>query len=264
MDIKELNISNNSAKKNHPWEYARSKVVFDIIKKRRNKNSSGLAMDIGCGDIFFLTQFSSLYPKFNLIGIDTAFTKDMTATLLKKRANNNLSLYDDVKNVNIDQKTSVVFLMDVLEHIDDDVSFLKEVSQQKFIDQDTLFVITVPAFNSLYCKHDEWLGHYRRYSRKMLKQSIIKAELEYMTGGYFFFTLLFPRLIQKLIEKIKISDSNQQQGIGDWNGGKFTAFLYEKTLLLDYHIFKLFRVLGIKIPGLSTYVLCRKKASEKK
>ena len=36
MDIKELNI--NAAKgssKNHPWEYARAKIVCKILKNRR-------------------------------------------------------------------------------------------------------------------------------------------------------------------------------------------------------------------------------------
>ena len=65
MDIKELQVSNEKdAKKNHPWEYARSRVILSFIKKHLREHKGENVLDIGCGDVFFLTRFADKYPNF--------------------------------------------------------------------------------------------------------------------------------------------------------------------------------------------------------
>jgi len=257
MDIKELQVSDGkSTKQNHPWEYARSKVIFSILKNYLKRGERGTALDVGCGDVFFLTRFADKYPNFELIAVDTAFDQEIISKITAKNSKYNIRFFNDIQNVRSSRGASVVFLLDVIEHIEDDIRFLKELSSQAYISPETIIVITVPAFNSLYCNHDKWLGHYRRYSHSLLKQHIESAELSYIEGGYFFTSLLFPRYIQKIIEKLKKSSDIRNQGIGNYKGGAVLSFLYENFLLLDFYFLKIFRFLGIKIPGLSTYVIC--------
>jgi len=259
MDIKELQVSSEKdTKQNHPWEYARSKVIFSILKKYLKRYPEGSALDIGCGDVFFLTRFADKYPDFDLFAVDTAFDQKLISKMSSENSKYNIRFFNNIQNVTNLREASIVFLLDVIEHIEDDSSFLKDLSSHAYIGPDTIFVITVPAFNSLYCNHDKWLGHYRRYSRAMLKRNIEAAGLSYIEGGYFFTTLLFPRYIQKLIEKIKKPPIDQNQGIGNYRGGVILSFLYEKFLLMDFYFFRVFRLLGIKIPGLSTYAICKK------
>ena len=60
MDIKELNVNvKKNLHNNHPWEYARARVVMSLLKKYL-KQKDICAIDIGCGDIFFLNQFFPL------------------------------------------------------------------------------------------------------------------------------------------------------------------------------------------------------------
>jgi len=260
MDIKELQVSNGSAsKQNHPWEYARSKVIFSIIKKYLKKLTGNKVLDIGCGDVFFLTQFADKYSNFDLIAVDTAFDQELISKIASERSKYNIQFFNDIKNITDIQDASVVFLLDVIEHIKDDVCFLKDISSQEYINFNTIIIITVPAFNCLYCSHDKWLGHCRRYSYALLKQHIAAAGLSCVDGDYFFTSLLFPRYIQKLIEKINKEQKFNNQGIGNYKGGKVLSFLYEKFLLLDFYFFRSFRFLGIKVPGLSTYIICKKQ-----
>ncbi|MFA6706006.1 MAG: hypothetical protein WCS10_07430, partial [Bacteroidales bacterium] len=66
MDIKELNIkTKDNQKRHHPWEMARFGVVKDKLKNLINhQNDKKIVVDIGCGDVYFLSQFCKLYPNF--------------------------------------------------------------------------------------------------------------------------------------------------------------------------------------------------------
>ena len=261
MDIKELNV--NTSKKtdnNHPWEYARAKVVMDILKKFTIQNKPAQhILDVGCGDIFFLNQYCKRNPDSIPVAVDTAFDDEIIRSLSVQYKDLNVLFFDHIDKVNLSgNPAGIVFLMDVIEHIENDVQFVKDLSQKSFIDDNTLFLITVPAFNKLYCRHDKWLGHYRRYNQKMLKDHLQKAGLQIVSGGYFFTTLLLPRLMQKWLESAKKKES-EVTGIGGWNGGKLVSKTYEFFLLCDYYFFKFFKIFGIEFPGLSTYAVCKRQ-----
>jgi 2-polyprenyl-3-methyl-5-hydroxy-6-metoxy-1,4-benzoquinol methylase len=67
-----------------------------------------------------------------------------------------------------DQTFDCVLATDVLEHIEDDrTAFAKLV---RLVKPEGFFIITVPAGRWLYGYHDEAIGHYRRYSRRTLRQ----------------------------------------------------------------------------------------------
>ena len=61
-------------------------------------------------------------------------------------------------------KADIVLAMDVLEHIQDDYSTLKE--WKNTLKPNGLLLITVPAFQHLWSSHDIFLGHHRRYNKK--------------------------------------------------------------------------------------------------
>lgn len=58
-------------------------------------------------------------------------------------------------------------MLDVLEHIDKSKEFMKNVNN--LLKKDGLLIVGVPAYKSLWSKHDVNLKHYRRYSWKTLK-----------------------------------------------------------------------------------------------
>lgn len=79
---------------------------------------------------------------------------------------------------------------DVVEHIPDDLAFLRRVRDS--LKRNGLFYCTVPAHRVLWSDADEVAGHFRRYTRSTLRAVLRSAGLrtEYLT--YFFSWLVGP------------------------------------------------------------------------
>src|SRR5207247_1080807 len=82
-----------------------------------------------------------------------------------------------------------VLLLDVIEHLDDDVAALE--TARRALRPGGLLVITVPAYRWLWSGHDVALGHRRRYSARGLARLVERAGLHVVHASYFN-TLLFP------------------------------------------------------------------------
>jgi hypothetical protein len=149
--------------------------------------------------------------------------------------------------------------MDVIEHIEDEGKFLIDLLDRKFVTKDTLFFISVPAYQSLFTAHDEHLLHFRRYNNKALKSKLKESGFEIIDTGYFFLSLLKVRILQKMLEKI--IGKKEQKGLAEKNYSPKMANIVKSVLLLDFKIGRLFAAMHIKLPGLSTYAICRKSAS---
>lgn len=258
MDIKELNVNvKKNLHNNHPWEYARARVVMSLLKKYL-KQKDICAIDIGCGDIFFLNQFCKKNDVSTPIAVDTAFDDTVLSQLEFK--NDKILFYDDISKVDLKgAKANIIFIMDVLEHIEKDADFLNKIATSNFMGPETVIMITVPAYNNLFSSHDKFVGHYRRYTQKTLQKTIKAAGLNCLDKGYFFTSLVLARAIQKCGEKIKGAPLTEPNGAGGWNGGPLISKLYELFLVCDFHFFRLFSYIGLKMPGLSAYAICKLK-----
>lgn len=82
----------------------------------------------------------------------------------------------------------LILMMDVLEHVDDDVGLLREVTAT--MPSSGRVVITVPAFQCLWSGHDVFLEHRRRYTVRSLERVVRAAGLEPVRSRYFFGSLL--------------------------------------------------------------------------
>jgi len=260
MDLREVKIS--KSKDRHPWELARSKVVKSLINRffpAINQRETQV-LDIGCGDTWLIEQLSKAFNNSKYTAVDIAFTDELLSDYKQRLDPSKFSVYKTLDEAfdNNTTKIDLILLLDVIEHIEDDISFLKWVQTfSENITEDTLYLITVPAYQSLFCKHDEFLGHYRRYTNKTLKKHIDKAGLETIHVGYFFSFLLPFRWIISSMEKLGLSNK-EVKGIGDWKS-KPTDKLIKSLLMADYKISSVLNKVGIKLPGLSNYIICKKK-----
>ena len=164
-------------------------------------------LEIGCGTGGNLSMLSSL-------GKVTAIEMNAEAVEIVKEKNL------DTVNVHIgslpngmpklEKKFDLICLFDVVEHIEEDQEALKKI--KKYLKENGKIIITVPAYQWLYGKHDEYLHHKRRYS----KNEIIRVA---ENSGYnvkritFFNTILFPlALIVRIYEK-HIQKTNEKRGV---------------------------------------------------
>jgi len=262
VDLRELKLNTNTAR--HPWEIARFKVVNQLIKNHLphiNHLTNFTLLDMGCGDTWFIEEMSKHYPSAKMAGVDIAFEPNLLELLQQRFMQSNIGVYPSLESAkpHLQKKVDVVLLLDVIEHIEDDVAFLKWMQSFDFITNETVFIITVPAYQKLFCSHDVFLGHYRRYTNNMLVRHMEASGLEEITKGYFFLSLLPLRLMQVIKEKIfKANHNEEAKGLANWNGAEGNNSLVAKVLLADYKISKLFQKIGVKLPGLSNYILCKK------
>jgi SAM-dependent methyltransferase len=84
----------------------------------------------------------------------------------------NLSL-PEVPGALSGQDFDTIVCLNVLEHIDDDVASLQ--AMYDMMQPAGRLVLLVPAFPALYGTHDRALGHYRRYTRKLLRARYASA-----------------------------------------------------------------------------------------
>jgi hypothetical protein len=161
----------------------------------------------------------------------------------------------------LEKPASLVLLMDVIEHIEDDTGFLAALLARADVGRHTKFLITVPAFQALFCSHDVFLGHYRRYSKALLAKRLEASGLTVIEIGYLFFTLLPVRLVQVIKERLlgpkpgKISS-----GLVTWNGGPARAAILREALVLDARVSLGLSKVGVRLAGLSSYAICAKSA----
>lgn len=265
MDIKEYQVKTDSKKMNHPWEEARFRVVYDILYKQiiskfENKEKAAINIfDIGCGDGYFLEKLAQKLPNAQCFAIDTAFDDIIIQEFEEKYKSSNIKFYKSIESIELQNvEADIVLLLDVIEHIEDDVLFLQSLNNSPFITKESRIVITVPAFQSLFCSHDIWLGHYRRYTVKMLKKHLLEAGFRSKRDGYFFFSLLIPRWLQVKKEKNKKINIDEVTGIGDWQGSLIKSKLIVAILYLDYLFSRFLSFFRIKLIGLSCYSVCQK------
>ena len=255
MDLRELKATNNQPLNRHPWELARLEVVYSLIKPLLKKNNT--VLDIGCGDLYVLESLYNKEIAGDFYAADIAFSEEQLKTYQEQFKNTPITVYSSVDNLdaNIKKEATAVLLLDVIEHIDDEIQFLKELTSKECINNDTLFFITVPAYQSLFTSHDVFLGHYRRYTNKMLEERLNEAGLEVIRKGYFFFSLLLVRIL----EKIKDKGDSSKTGLVEWKGSDTVTKMVKNILVIDAKVLIFFQRIGIKLPGLSNYAICRKK-----
>lgn len=264
MDIKEaINRKSNSLYR-HPWELARVEVVrhfLDNITQGINPEKINI-IDIGCGDLFVLETIGSYFDFKSLIGIDIGFDSQTIKLLEAKYENTNIKICNDLNQVSVNEnETSIILLLDVVEHIKEDKAFLLNLLNYNFVNDRTTILITVPSFQSLFCSHDDYMVHFRRYSNFNMVKLLHECNYTIQKKGYFFLILLLPRLLIILKEEVlKKKPSSEVSGTGltTWNHGKFITNAFKQILLFDFMILSFLAKFKIKLPGLSNYVICKK------
>jgi SAM-dependent methyltransferase len=148
-------------------------------------------------------------------------------------------------------------LLDVIEHIEDDLDFLKLLSDK--MKNAGRLIIMVPASMVLWRSSDEYLRHFRRYLRKDLENKLIEAGFHILNSSYFFSFAYFPILFIAILEKLGLIKKQTQMPPQESAqlfkkracGSKFTRFLI--GIINKIEIFLVLR--GIRIPFGSSIII---------
>jgi 2-polyprenyl-3-methyl-5-hydroxy-6-metoxy-1,4-benzoquinol methylase len=90
-----------------------------------------------------------------------------------------------------------VGMFDVLEHIQDDEGFLRQVSE--LLAPGGRLYLTTPAYQALWSTEDQFAGHYRRYTLAALRKKLAAVGLQVEFASYIFLFLPLPVLLLRAL-----------------------------------------------------------------
>lgn len=127
-------------------------------------------IDIGCGDGFLLELLAK--KGFVADGFDGSAE---AVKLCKKRLGNSIANIECcfIEDFRPQKLYDLLLCGEVLEHIEDDEFFLKEVNRLTVING--ILIVTVPLDMSLWSKADEEAGHFRRYTKSEIFTKLQEA-----------------------------------------------------------------------------------------
>lgn len=173
MDVKEEAILGPDIKAH--WYYvAKGRALRAILKDISPVTE---VLDVGAGSGIFTRQLLEMGLAKRGVCVDPAYeTERVEGPIRFVRAVETIS-----------QK--VILMMDVLEHVDDDVGLLMQYTAD--MPRDGCVLATVPAFQWLWSGHDVFLEHRRRYTLCQFEEVMRRAGLTVLRSRYFF-GALFP------------------------------------------------------------------------
>lgn len=188
MDLKEAEILGDAIAEH--WYYAsKGQALTDFLGPIHVDS----VLDVGAGSGVFSRVLLDAGVADSALCVDPGYEKESEehhgSRLIQFRRSG------DGKN------RDLVLMMDVIEHVDDDVGLIR--SHAEAMSADGLMAITVPAFQALWSGHDEFLGHKRRYTLGQLEAVVRGAGLDVVCGRYFFALLLPLAVVQRFMGRLR-------------------------------------------------------------
>jgi 2-polyprenyl-3-methyl-5-hydroxy-6-metoxy-1,4-benzoquinol methylase len=177
----------------HWWFESRRHIIINLLKGTK-RNSA--ILEIGCSGGPLIEALNELGFE-NVQGIDIS---QRAIDLCRQREIPDVCVMDGSKPTFEDQQFDVIIASDVLEHIEDEQTALREWN--RILKPAGKLIAFVPAFEILWSKHDEANHHYRRYSKRELIRVLESADFEIHRSSYWNFILFFPTSLVRLLQRI--------------------------------------------------------------
>jgi SAM-dependent methyltransferase len=162
--------------RSHWWFIARRRIVMELVGRYLPPGES--VVDVGCGTGFILEAAGQRYQAW---GVDPS---PLAVTMCRERG------LDRVAEGSAEDLSMIpkgyfagVLLLDVLEHLDDDLLALQQA--RNVLALGGIVFISVPAFKLLWSRHDVVNQHRRRYRLPELEKLLADAGFEVLRISYF-------------------------------------------------------------------------------
>jgi 2-polyprenyl-3-methyl-5-hydroxy-6-metoxy-1,4-benzoquinol methylase len=187
----------------HYWHRHRERVIRDELAASGVASGARL-IELGCGvgtvatylnESGFCVDYGDVHEQALLDA------RRRVAQRLGERANDRRFVRLDVAHQPLAPGYDGALLLDVLEHIPDDVLALSNV--RKGLEAGGLVLFTVPAFQMLWAPWDDVQRHKRRYTATQARALAEAAGFEVVRTTYFFFPLFFAAGLVKLVRSAR-------------------------------------------------------------
>jgi SAM-dependent methyltransferase len=217
--------------KDYWWFVGLRKMVTNLLEKEIKNNKIGKMLDVGCGTGALMDDMKDSAQE--LWGVDIS---EQAISFCKQRGHTNLIQVDATEIPFSDNEFDTISAIGIIEHIDDDKGFVKELARVTKVNG-TLIIVS-SSFQFLWSMHDIANEHIRRYylrdlDRIMKDQGFKKIRSSHF--NFFLFPIIAPTLIMhKIIFGLKSEKAQRILPIP----AKPVNFILKMTLILEAQILK--------------------------
>ncbi len=192
----EYELQTHRAEDRHWWYQGRRRVLERAIE-RLDLPAQARILDAGCGSGRNMVE---LARHGAVTGVELS---DTSVELARARGAGEV-LEGSVMDMPFDDASfDLAVSLDVIEHLEDDVSALREL--RRVTKRGGTLLVTVPAYQWLWSGHDEVNHHHRRYSRRTLLAAAERGGWRLERSAHFNSLLLPVAILLRGLERFKPS-----------------------------------------------------------
>jgi SAM-dependent methyltransferase len=214
------------------WHSGRLRIIETQLRLALSAKRKAQILNVGCGTggtVQTLEAFGQ---------VDNVDVSDDAIKFMKKNGHKRVTKVNGIKLPFGEKVYDVVGAFDVLEHIDNHVGALKE--WKRVIKDDGAIIITVPAYQWLWTQHDVSLQHKRRYTKRILRETAIRAGLipDRLSYAIVFSLPLVVgfRFMNKIIGR-KTDSETSYVNVPNWLNSVFSKILFGEAKMHKYITF---------------------------
>jgi len=248
----------------HPWEKSRAAFFTSVLVNALGRGRRPDVLDCGAGDAFFSEGLQTAIDPASITCWDASYD-DATMARLQERCmsgpgRTSFSFTRTMPSRHFD----VILMLDVIEHVLDDVGFVSEIVDTCVEPESGLVLVSVPAWQALFSRHDELLLHHRRYAPAQCDRVLEAAGLRIIERGGLFHSLLAPRLVTTLRERAERALGRGTSPLAEsaaatWSAGRAVTSVVDAALRADNAVSRAAARAGMNLPGLSYWALAQKR-----
>ncbi|HSM08688.1 MAG TPA: class I SAM-dependent methyltransferase [Gemmatimonadota bacterium] len=179
----------------HWWWRAREAFLLERLRAASGGGVGRRILDVGCGDALFFDE---------LAAFGTVRGVEPDADVLSEGPWRHAIHAGTLETFSPEGPFDWILMLDVLEHIETPGATLARA--REFAADGASLFLTVPAFESLWTRHDDLNYHFRRYNRSAFLQVLSGTGWELAESEYFFHWLAPLKLLVKLKERLVKGD----------------------------------------------------------
>lgn len=173
----------------HFWYRGRRRFLSGLIERHmpvtQRRAQRVVDLGAGCGGFVRYALETGLFPDSSFAVADSSMD---ALTFCKDTLPPETSAYQiDLMDLGWSARWDVACLLDVIEHIPDDLRALRQTFQA--LSPGGYCLVTVPALKQFWSWNDEIVGHQRRYSVAQLSSRLEEAGFRVLDARYFMFWL---------------------------------------------------------------------------
>lgn len=205
-------------------------------------------LEIGCGTGFVLAGIARAMPglavhasEVSASGLPFAAQRVPAAEFFQM----------DARAIPFAEHFDVVGLFDVLEHIEEDATVLREVCRA--LRRGGGLVITVPQHPFLWSQYDEHAHHVRRYTARELRAKVTHAGFRIIMMTSFVSLLLPLMVLSRWLQRKPAADFDV---LADLRVGRFANFVLESVLAAERALIRI----GVRFPAGGSLLLIAERS----